>query len=621
MNVSDEIESIRTVQKGQPENEEEDVFLSRSVIKWLAFWFAIALGIRFIHLASKPAWMDEVATVLFSLGNSSRLIPTDQIISLDQILRALHVTPGATTRDVVVNLLTEDNHPPAYFAIAHWWMKLFPRSDGYASLWAARALPAIFGAIAVPATYVLAWLSFRVTSIGLISAALMAVSPFSVFLSQEARHYTLAILMIIASLCCFVLAVQAAWYRRPLGWPAVIGWIVINTLSISVHYFCGIAIFAEGLVLLGMLAYQCKKAGNPLWQTPWPRVYTAALGSLAGGLVWLPILLNFYGSPQTTYITSGQGSWKFWVDPIVQSVVGWLYAFVSPVTSSYGAFGTATVAVTSVFVVLFYAPWLLGILGRSLKVQWTKTSLRPGLLAIGGFFVVSNILFLWVCYGAGFDITRGHRYCFVYYPSIVILVGAGLAPFRQIHKTSKQHLKKQPFNRVKLPFMKQFLSGRTFVAVVLLISFLGTQAIVNDLSHLKFYKANRMVDFVRDNSTFPAVIGIEAIVGDQPSVIGNEIVSVAWEVKRQLDAGISVEEWASVPQFIIAEQNTVADSDSTVAIKESLKTVARPVDLWLLNIHPTLQSEGCDRPPHSSGRKGSYQYTHYICTEQPVKPS
>ncbi len=217
-------------------------FAPKTVVKWLLFWFAIALAIRFINLASKPAWMDEVSTVLFSLGNSSRLIPTDQIISLDQILRALRFTPGATAWDAAINLLKENNHPPAYFVIAHWWMQLFPRSDGYASLWAARALPAIFGALSVPATYILAYLSFskdpsvqssiespedlsnpvnapdRTTSIGLICAALMAVSPFSVFLSQEARHYTLAILMIIASLCCFALAVKAAWYRRPLSW-------------------------------------------------------------------------------------------------------------------------------------------------------------------------------------------------------------------------------------------------------------------------------------------------------------------------------------------------------------------------------------------------------------------
>ncbi len=358
-----------------------------------------------------------------------------------------------------------------------------------------------------------------------------------------------------------------------------------------------------------MLIRQIAEKGSRWRRSPWPKIYTAAVGSLVGALVWLPILLNFYGSPQTTYITSAQGSWKFWVDPIVQSVVGWLYAVASPITSAYGTIGTATVVVTSVFVLLFYTPWLGVNLRRSLKHQWANLHRRPGLLAIGGFFVIGNILFLTICYGVGFDITRGHRYSFVYFPSIVVLVGAGLAPFLQPSSAPEAH----KLNAVKLPFIKRSISGRAFVATVLLIAFLGTQAIVNDLSHLKFYKANRIVNFVREESTLPVVIGIRAIVSDQPSVIGNEIVSIAWEVKRQLDNGVGVEEWKGEPQFVIAERNTVTNSDPAVALKESLKVVARPFDLWLFNFRPDLESERCMRPSDSNGSKGSYSYAHYIC--------
>ncbi|WP_121968637.1 phospholipid carrier-dependent glycosyltransferase [Leptolyngbya sp. BC1307] len=89
---------------------------------------------------------------------------------------------------------------------------------GYASLWAARALPAVLGALAVPATYLLAWFSFRSRLIGVLCAALMVVSPFGVFLAQEARHYTLAILLVIASLCCFVLSVWALRQRAAPSW-------------------------------------------------------------------------------------------------------------------------------------------------------------------------------------------------------------------------------------------------------------------------------------------------------------------------------------------------------------------------------------------------------------------
>ena len=607
------------------------------VVWWLLFWFAIALLIRFTHLASKPAWMDEVSTVLFSLGNSSRLIPVGEVISLDQILQALQVTPGATTRDVVVNLLGENNHPPAYFVLAHWWMQLFPRPDGYASLWAARALPALFGALAVPATYALAQLSFRsaslgqTRSIGLVCAALMAVSPFSIFLSQEARHYTLAILMIIASLCCFVLAVQAAVQRRPLGWLTVLAWVVINTLSISVHYFCGIGIGAQGLVLLVMLVRQCAKDFSSWRRAPWPKIYIAGVGSLAGTLIWLPILLNFYGSPQTTYITSAQGKWQFWINPIVQSVVGWLYAVMAPVTSIYGGWlGAAVVILSCLVLLLLYVPWIGVILGRSLQFQWAQPGLRTGLWAIGGFFVTGNLLFFIISYGLGFDITRGHRYSFVYFPGTIVLIGAALAPFWPSFWSSRSDQKSfeqpsnlsaevqkgeaQKFAAVKLLFLKRFISGRAFVAAVIVVGFLGAQVIVNDLTHLKFYKADRFVNFVRETSTLPVVIGIDATVSDQPSVIGNEIVSVAWEIKRQLDVGISSKEWEGEPKFVIAERNTVTQNNPVIQLVKSLKAVPRPFDLWLLNLETSLEGESCvlDR----QGDKGSYYYRHFVCERQ-----
>ena len=615
--------------------EEEGIFTSRSVLGWLAFWFAIALLIRFTNLASKPAWMDEVSTVMFSLGNSSRFIPTNEVIDLNQILVGLRLRPDATAIDAANYLLQENNHPPAYFVVAHWWMQLFSAikggSDGYASLWAARALPAFFGALAVPATYLLGWLSFRdeqglqpqaadkARSIGLVCAAVMAVSPYSVFLSQEARHYTLAILMTIASLCCFALAVRAVWPPSDLSvnkspsksftWLTVVAWVVINTLSIAVHYFCGIGIFAEGLVLLIMLVRQStiknkttKRTTTNRWrQAPWVKVYVSALGSLAGALVWLPILLNFYGSPQTTYIKAGTRSWKFWVDPIVQSIVGWLYALIAPITSGFGWQRVTAIVITTLLAVLLYTPWMLRAIKRGLQQSWAQPSLKPGLLTVGGFFVMGNVLFFLICYVVGFDITRGHRYAFVYFPGTVMLAGVGLAPFW--HR----------FSQVKLPFSKRLIGGRAFVATVIAVGFLGAQVINHDLTHLKFYEADRFINRIQETSTYPVVVGIEAVVGDQPSVIGNEIVSVAWEAQRQLDAGIGTDAWQGDPKFTILVKDKATQDDTKTQLGENLKTMPRPFDLWLLNMSPELDDIQCSQPPDNRGTTGSYRFTHYIC--------
>ena len=595
---------------------------------WLLVWFAIALTIRLTHLAAKPAWMDEVATTLFSLGNVSRLIPLNQIISLEQILRPLQITPGATAGDVVLHLLAEDNHPPTYFVLAHWWMSLFPGDHGYASLWAERALPAIFGALAVPATYLLGWLSFRSRSVGSICAALMAVSPFSVFLSQEARHYSLAILAVIGSLCCFVVAVRALQQRQPVSWRVVLIWVTINVLGLTIHYFCGLTLIAEGLTLLVLLIRQCwvgPQGGRfdlrEGLRSPWLRIYSAAAGTLAGALLWLPILINFYGSPQTSFLKPGSKNWQYWINPIVQSLAGWLYAVLSPVTRGY-SWQAVIVIVASCVVLLVYAIWLVATLKNTLRFQLRQPQFRPGIQAMGGFFIMANALFLLICYGLDFDITRGHRYSFVFFPSILILVGAGLAPlwssFRRHYLGQTLHQSEtvsRRFGQVKLPFIRRAISGRTFVALVIGVGFLGSQIIVNNLSSLKFYQADRLIRLIQADSTLPVVIAAEAVVTDQPSVIGIEIMSVAWEIERDFNPDSLIQRWVAPPRFVIAENNAAKDRDSKAQLSLSLATVARPFDLWLLGFSPDMQDENCAMPTGKGGNKGSFGYVHYICRD------
>ncbi len=588
-------------------NHKSDVVVRR-VGWWLLGLFAIALLIRFTYLSAKPAWMDEISTILFSLGNSSRLIPTDQIITLEQMIRPLHLTPGATAKNTATYLLAENNHPPAYFVLAHWWMmfchRLVGDTNGYASVWAARALPAFFGALAVPTSYWLGRVSFRDRLTALLCAALMAVSPFSVFLSQEARHYTLAILMVMGSMGCFVLAMRAVRERRKLHWLIVLGWIAVNALGVAVHYFCGITYLIEGLVLLCLLVRECLQNGWA-WSRPyWIRIYVVALGTAAGAILWLPVLLNFYGSPQTTYITGGSGGIGFWVEPIAQSIVGWLYAILAPITNGFGPVAVTTIVVSCVVLLFGYVPWFVRMGVRSLKFQWQQPSRYPGLLAIGGFFIMGNLLFLAICYGTGFDITRGHRYSFVFYPSIVVLVGAMLSPFW--HEESSYS-----FDRVKLPLIKRFISGRAFVLTVLAVSFLGSLVIVLDRTHLKFYQADRFVDFMQAESAYPVILGAQTVVGDQPSVYGIEILSAAWEVQQQLENSREQSEWKGDPRFILLKKDLVVENDPEQQLRTLMLTVSEPFDLWLLGLSPALESVGCSEPIR--GNKGSFAHSHYVC--------
>ena len=89
----------------------------------LLLWLLIGIVLRLTNLAAKPPWTDEFCTLVFSLGNSFRSVPLDRAIDQDVLLQPLQPNPHAGITDVVKNLLSESNHPPLYFILAHWWMQ------------------------------------------------------------------------------------------------------------------------------------------------------------------------------------------------------------------------------------------------------------------------------------------------------------------------------------------------------------------------------------------------------------------------------------------------------------------------------------------------------------------
>ena len=176
-----------------------------SSILLLLLWIVIGFILRISNLDLKPPWSDEWATLVFSLGNSFRTIPLDTVISLDTLLAPLELNNNTNTHDVVNNLLTESTHPPLYFILNYWWLKIFS-NDGYlVSIWLARLLSTLLGVLTIPAIFSLSYFLFRSTITAHLSAIFIAISPWHVYLSQEARHYTLSILWIMASLFFFSL--------------------------------------------------------------------------------------------------------------------------------------------------------------------------------------------------------------------------------------------------------------------------------------------------------------------------------------------------------------------------------------------------------------------------------
>ena len=129
-------------------------------------------------------------------------------------------------------------HLPLWQLSMRTWSGIFGQSETML-----RLLPALAGAASVP----LAWYWLRLlwpqwTALRLISAALIAFSPTLILYAQEARMYTVVVLLSLLSLILLV-----DLLLRP-GWVSALLFALINCLMVGFHYYSLMLIACRGAV-------------------------------------------------------------------------------------------------------------------------------------------------------------------------------------------------------------------------------------------------------------------------------------------------------------------------------------------------------------------------------------
>lgn len=567
-----------------------------------------------MNLDLKTAWMDEVSTVIFSLGNSSYFLPTDQIVDLNAILRPVTANSDATLLEAARYLLQENNHPPAYFMLAHIWMDWFSGDGAIASLGIARLFSALLGSLAIPAIYWTAKNTFQSSLVGVLSAAFMAVSPFSLFLCQEARHYGLAITLITLSLGCFAIAARAVSAGKNLDWKLCLGWGLLNAFAFSNHYFSALTFAAQGIVLAIIAWRQVRKNTlSVLWQPSWRSIYGAVIITAIGILAWLPVLLNFHGSPQTTFLRESDFFMK-WFNPVVQTLAALMTTFVTPANFFAQTPLDLAIIVFGILLTLLFLAILFPALIRGGKFLSRFPQKRMGLHLIGGFVLAMLGIFAAVCYVYGSDITRGLRYMFTYYPAVLILAGGVFA-----HYWSQRSPNESP--NVPVLFSRYRLSGRNFVRLCWAVGLISSLMIVNNLAFPKYYAPDRFIPFVQEHSAYPIILGSTEKVHEQPTVIGARFLSIAWEIQRSFPISEPNSGWMTAPRFFALRQGYGAEKTVTENFADQIAKLEQPADVWVIRSRledddPLIvdMPEACALSPEMpQGNKGGYLYVHFRC--------
>ncbi|HEY0321511.1 MAG TPA: glycosyltransferase family 39 protein [Pyrinomonadaceae bacterium] len=165
----------------------------------------IALGIRLIGLSLDSLWFDEVFSV-----RAGRISVSDIII----------LTRG-------------DVHPPLYYLLLHFWMKLFGETEI-----AVRMLSVIFSVLTVFVVYHLALKLFNRRT-AFFAALFTTLSPLQVFYAQETRMYAQLTFLAAASVYFYV-----CWLKEGTRLSYAF-YLISTTLLLYTHIYAVFVVMAQ----------------------------------------------------------------------------------------------------------------------------------------------------------------------------------------------------------------------------------------------------------------------------------------------------------------------------------------------------------------------------------------
>ncbi|MEM6401127.1 MAG: glycosyltransferase family 39 protein [Cyanobacteria bacterium P01_D01_bin.116] len=526
----------------------------------LTFFISLAIILRFWNLELKPLWMDEVITAIFSLGKNYSSIPLDIVFPLEGLRDIFSYQPGVSCPQIAQNIATESTHPPLFFCGMYSWLGLVtPLGNDWVNK--LRSPSVWFGVAVVVAVYFLNRLAFS-RQAGLMGAGFIAVSPFAVYLSQEARHYTLPMLMISLSLLALI-QIQRDIFKgeqvkvRVWVW---LSWTIINIISIYIHYFC-IIVFAAQVATLVLLIWRKLKNHNirKVWLT---LIFLNTIAVVIAIIPWFGVIQNHLNRSETSWLPTPQH-----IEPLYQTLISWVVMVIMlPVEGQ-----PLAIAIISGLLMLLFAGWLGWKVFRGIKLllQEPKTHLSTLTLLIFttvvllGIFVISYIL--------GKDITVAPRYNFIYYPSFSALIAASL-----IRENSSGNILLPGMDRLSKPATNSPQSDYLPIkikhyqlAIILLVGFIGCIFVIFDLGFQKAYLPQEVAQNVYQGKSAP-VMAVMAYRNYQDVALGLSF-ALALERETQIFQNIqALESKNNIPASKYSQFAFLNQADSWEAIFEKL---------------------------------------------------
>ncbi|MDP8234637.1 MAG: glycosyltransferase family 39 protein [Candidatus Saelkia tenebricola] len=185
----------------------------KSIMSLLVLIVLLGLSLRFYNLSNYSLWYDEALSVI-------------------QVQDAEQISP-------------KDFTPPLYGLFMKFWMQITDSEFGL------RFPSAIFGSISILMIFLVGKALFT-DKVGLIGAFLLAISPFQIYYSQEARMYSLITLLTLSSAYLFIRSLK----NETNGFW--IGFVIITLLNMYTHYI-GVFFWIAEIIFISVIFRKLSK--------------------------------------------------------------------------------------------------------------------------------------------------------------------------------------------------------------------------------------------------------------------------------------------------------------------------------------------------------------------------
>lgn len=262
----------------------------------LAAILAVALAVRLVNLGAPSFWVDEIYSLRVAM------------------------------RDLGGVLADRDQTPPLYVLFLHFWIRLFGISE-----FAVRLPSVLFGTAAVAMVYPLAR-RFSDGRAALLATAIMALGIYHIATSQDARAYSLFLLLCLASAYTFLRLSDG------FTWARGVWYVLVTTLMLYTHVFGLFFLLAQQAYVLATQdpmpwlsrRWVLLQAAAGLLFLPWVGILVQRLGVVSSGfwiatpgfetLTWTAVV--FAGSKWLAYAFAALLVWV--------ALARWRHAAASP---------------------------------------------------------------------------------------------------------------------------------------------------------------------------------------------------------------------------------------------------------------------------------------------------